>query len=66
VKGTIYTKYKQFIENCFKICNRQALHAKSLGFVHPTTKQPILFESEIPEDIQLLIEKWRIYMSALR
>ncbi len=61
VKGTVYTKYKQFVENCFNICSRQALHAKELGFIHPGTKKEILFTSELPEDMQQLIEKWRKY-----
>ncbi|MEP7163792.1 MAG: RluA family pseudouridine synthase [Ferruginibacter sp.] len=61
VKGTIYTKYKQFVENCFALCPRQALHAKELGFIHPTTKQSMLFTSELPEDISSVIEKWRKY-----
>ena len=61
VKGTIYTKYKQFVENCFTICPRQALHAKELGFVHPTTKENMLFVSELPDDMAQLIEKWRKY-----
>ena len=61
VKGTVYTKYKQFVDNCFKICNRQALHAKELGFVHPTTQKQIIFDSELPNDMQELIEKWRKY-----
>jgi len=61
VKGTIYTKYKQFVENCFTICSRQALHAKELGFVHPTTKENMLFVSELPDDMAQLIEKWRKY-----
>ena len=61
VKGTIYTKYKQFVENCFAICPRQALHAKELGFVHPTTKENMLFVSELPDDMAQLIEKWRKY-----
>jgi 23S rRNA pseudouridine1911/1915/1917 synthase len=61
VKGTVYTKYKQFVDNCFNICKRQALHAKELGFVHPATKEKIIFNSELPEDMQLLIEKWRRY-----
>ena len=61
VKGTIYTKYKQFVENCFAICPRQALHAKELGFVHPTTKEHMLFKSELPNDMAQLIEKWRKY-----
>jgi len=61
VKGTVYTKYKQFVDNCFKICNRQALHAKELGFVHPSTEKQIIFDSELPNDMQELIEKWRKY-----
>jgi 23S rRNA pseudouridine1911/1915/1917 synthase len=61
VKGTIYTKYKQFVENCFSICNRHALHARNLGFIHPATNQPVLFESELAEDMQQVIEKWRGY-----
>jgi 23S rRNA pseudouridine1911/1915/1917 synthase len=61
LKGTTFTKYKQFIHNCFKICNRQALHAKSLGFTHPTTDKKLFFDSELAEDMQQLIEKWRKY-----
>ena len=61
VKGTIYTKYKQFVENCFAICPRQALHAKELGFVHPTTKVNMMFKSDLPDDMAQLIEKWRRY-----
>jgi 23S rRNA pseudouridine1911/1915/1917 synthase len=61
VKGTVYTKYKQFVDNCFKICSRQALHAKELGFVHPTTKETMLFNSELPEDMTQVIDKWRRY-----
>ena len=61
LKGTTFTKYKQFIHNCFKICNRQALHAKSLGFTHPTTNKKLFFDSELAEDMQQLIEKWRKY-----
>ena len=61
VKGTIYTKYKQFVENCFAVCPRQALHAKELGFVHPTTKESMMFKSELPDDMAQLIEKWRKY-----
>lgn len=61
VKGTIYTKYKQFVENCFAICPRQALHAKELGFIHPTTKEQMMFKSELPDDMAQLIEKWRRY-----
>ena len=61
LKGTTFTKYKQFVQNCFKICTRQALHAKSLGFIHPKSKKSIFFESEIAEDMKQLIEKWRKY-----
>jgi 23S rRNA pseudouridine1911/1915/1917 synthase len=61
VKGTIFSKYKQFVDNCFDLCKRQALHAKELGFIHPTTKQPILFESYLPDDMHALILKWRKY-----
>lgn len=60
-KGTIYAKYRQFIENCFKILPRQALHAKTLGFVHPATGEYMQFDSELPEDMTALIGKWRTY-----
>ena len=60
-KGTIYAKYRQFIGNCFEICPRQALHAKTLGFKHPGTKQWIRFDSELPDDMTALIGKWRSY-----
>ena len=60
-KGTIYAKYRQFIENCFKLLPRQALHAKTLGFVHPKTKQMVRFDSKLPDDMQALIDKWRKY-----
>lgn len=63
-KGTIYAKYRQFIENCFKICPRQALHAKTLGFEHPATKKWMSFDSGIPQDMLGLIEKWRAYTAA--
>ena len=55
----------QFIQNCFKICPRQALHAKTLGFVHPTTGQQMDFNSDIPQDMVDLIEKWRDYAKTL-
>lgn len=61
IKGTTFTKYKQFINNCFKILPRQALHAKSLGFVHPVTGKYMLFDSELPSDMAETIEKWRNY-----
>jgi len=61
LKGTTFTKYKQFVDNCFKILPRQALHAKTLGFKHPKTGEFIRFTSEIPLDMQQCIEKWRHY-----
>jgi len=61
LKGTTFSKYKQFIANCFKLLPRQALHARSLGFIHPSTGKFILFESELPPDMQAVIEKWRNY-----
>lgn len=61
LKGTTFTKYKQFVENCFKILPRQALHAKTLGFQHPVTKEFMRFDTELPEDMQICIEKWRNY-----
>jgi len=63
LRGTTFSKYKQFVQNCFNICPRQALHAKSLGFFHPTTGKEMYFESELATDMQLLIEKWRGYTS---
>ena len=62
LRGTKFSKYKQFVENCFKICPRQALHAKTLGFVHPRTGEEMMFSSEIPSDMSALFEKWRNYM----
>ena len=61
LKGTTFTKYKQFIDNCFKALPRQALHAKTLGFVHPTTGEMMRFDTELPQDLQDCIEKWRGY-----
>jgi 23S rRNA pseudouridine1911/1915/1917 synthase len=61
LKGTIFNKYKQFVENCFSLCKRQALHAKTLGFIHPASQQDMLFDSELPDDMQMVIEKWRQY-----
>lgn len=61
LKGTTFSKYKQFVDNCFKILPRQALHAKTLGFEHPTTGKFMSFDSEVPQDIQACIEKWRHY-----
>lgn len=61
LKGTTFTKYKQFVDNCFKVLPRQALHARTLGFVHPVTNKFMRFESPIPEDMEACIEKWRNY-----
>ena len=62
LRGTTFSKYKQFVDNCFKICPRQALHAKSLGFVHPATGEELFFESELADDMKQLLEKWRNYL----
>ncbi|HRI77996.1 MAG TPA: RluA family pseudouridine synthase [Cyclobacteriaceae bacterium] len=62
LKGTTFSKYKQFIENCFKIIPRQALHAKTLGFVHPVTKKFMQFDSELPVDFKEVLEKWEHYV----
>jgi len=61
LKGTTFTNYKQFVNNCFEIIPRHALHAKSLGFVHPVTKKELMFESELPEDFCQVLEKWTTY-----
>ena len=64
LKGTTFNKYKQFIENCFAAMPRQALHAKSLGFQHPTTGEQVYFESELPEDFRTVLAKWDAYAAA--
>lgn len=61
VKGTTFTKYKQFVENCFTLCPRQALHARSLGFIHPKTGKEVYFEAPLPDDMANVIEKWKAY-----
>jgi 23S rRNA pseudouridine1911/1915/1917 synthase len=61
VKGTTFTKYKQFVKNCFELMPRQALHAKQLGLTHPTTEEPLFFDSELPDDFRAVVEKWRNY-----
>ncbi|MDE3234677.1 MAG: RluA family pseudouridine synthase [Bacteroidota bacterium] len=66
LKGTIYTKYKQFVDNCFEVCPRCALHAKTLGFVHPKTKKEIFFDTALPDDMQQLIDKWKRYVSFVK
>ena len=63
-KGTVYSKYKRFVENCFEILPRQALHAFSLGFIHPITKEYMYFEEPLPEDFEQVLEKWRTYISS--
>ncbi|MFR2731875.1 RluA family pseudouridine synthase [Hoylesella buccalis] len=62
LRGQRSSTYKAFIQNCFKVCNRQALHAKTLGFVHPTTGRQMDFTSDLPNDMQQLIDKWSIYI----
>jgi 23S rRNA pseudouridine1911/1915/1917 synthase len=61
LKGTVFTKYKQFVENCFGMCPRHALHAMTLGFVHPKTEEELFFEAPVPPDMQQVIDKWRKY-----
>jgi 23S rRNA pseudouridine1911/1915/1917 synthase len=64
LKGTVFSKYRQFVENCFEIMPRQALHAQSLGFLHPTQKKVLNFEAPLPADFKGVLEKWRKYTSA--
>ncbi|MDX1954873.1 MAG: RluA family pseudouridine synthase [Chitinophagaceae bacterium] len=61
VKGTVYARYRQFVENCFALCPRHALHARTLGFVHPVSGKELFFEADLPSDIQSVIDKWRSY-----
>ncbi len=63
LKGTTFSKYKQFIENCFELMPRHALHAKSLGFQHPSTRGEVYFESNLPSDFKAVIDKWEKYTS---
>ena len=63
LKGTTFAKYRRFIENCFELLPRQALHAKSLGFIHPTTGRELLFDSELPADLQAVLAKWENYVA---
>ena len=63
LKGTVFTKYKQFVQNCFKVMPRQALHAKSLGFIHPISKKQMQFDSELPEDFVNVLDKWENYVT---
>lgn len=64
LKGTVFNKYRQFVENCFELMPRQALHAQTLGFVHPSTKKYINFEADLPADFEAVLTKWRKYTSA--
>ena len=61
LKGTIFNKYKQFVDNCFQVLPRQALHAKTLGFVHPIKNKKMVFEIEVPDDFNSCLEKWKKY-----
>lgn len=63
LKGTHFSKYKQFVMNCFDICPRQALHARTLGFTHPRTGEQLFFTSDLPDDMTQLLERWRTYIS---
>ncbi|MDI9873319.1 MULTISPECIES: RluA family pseudouridine synthase [Bacteroidota] len=63
LRGTLFSKYEQYVGNCFKICPRHALHAKSLGFIHPTTGEFMQFDTDLPEDMQNLLEKWEKYVN---
>ena len=65
VKGTVYSKYKQFVENCFALCPRQALHAKTLGFIHPRSGEEMNFDSPLPPDMDAVIGKWRGYVGQI-
>jgi len=66
IKGTVFDKYRQFVENCFKMIPRHVLHAKSIGFVHPKSGEQMLFESELPEDFQAVLDKWERYLKGRR
>jgi 23S rRNA pseudouridine1911/1915/1917 synthase len=61
LKGTVFSKYKMFVEGCFAVCHRHALHAQTLGFIHPKTGKEMFFESPLPEDMEEVIDKWRRY-----
>lgn len=64
LKGTVYSKYRQFVQNCFETCPRQALHAHTLGFVHPTTQKKMFFTQPLPDDMSALLQKWQQYIAA--
>jgi 23S rRNA pseudouridine1911/1915/1917 synthase len=65
LKGTTFSKYKQFVENCFALMPRHALHARCLGFIHPKTKQELYLDSELPEDFRSVLAKWDTYSNAV-
>jgi 23S rRNA pseudouridine1911/1915/1917 synthase len=64
VKGTVFSKYKQFVDNAFQLMPRHALHAQTLGFEHPRTGEQLFFESELPDDFQAVLDKWRAYLAS--
>ncbi len=64
LRGTVFARYRQFVENCFQECPRHALHAKSLGFTHPETGKPMFFDSELPDDMKNLVDRWRNYVDS--
>jgi 23S rRNA pseudouridine1911/1915/1917 synthase len=64
LKGTTFSKYKQFVQNCFSLCPRQMLHARTLGFIHPVTHKKLSFSSPLPADMQAVIDKWEEYRVA--
>ena len=66
LRGTTASSYRQFIHNCFETCPRQALHARTLGFIHPRSGEEMFFSAPLPEDMTLLLEKWRNYAGALK
>ena len=66
VKGTVYSKFKTFVERCFELCPRQALHAKSIGFIHPVTREYVFFDSDLPEDMQSCLDRWKKYVDHRR
>ena len=66
LKGTIYSKYKQFVDNCLEMLPRQGLHAKTLGFIHPRTGENMFFDSPLPDDMTAVLNKWRNYLNSRR
>ncbi|MEN6501733.1 MAG: RNA pseudouridine synthase, partial [Tenuifilaceae bacterium] len=66
LRGTLHSHYKQFVENCFEICPRHALHAKTLGFTHPLSGMEMNFESPLPNDMAQLVDRWRSYTAGRR